>query len=69
MEITSRGDLTTGQTPPAARAAKHPDRIDATPVPLVASASSGGGRTRISGAGQGAGFARAVACGGTFRPS
>ncbi len=31
MEITSRGDLTTGQTPPAARAAKHPDHIDATP--------------------------------------
>ncbi len=45
MGITSRGDLTTGQTPPAARAAKHPDRIDATPVPLVASASAGGEMT------------------------
>jgi hypothetical protein len=45
MEITSRGELATGQTPPAAHAAKHPDRLDASPVPLVASASASGGVT------------------------
>lgn len=47
MEITSRGELATGQTPPAAHAAKHPDRLDASPVPLVASASAGGDVTHV----------------------
>ena len=49
MEITSRGELATGQTPPAAHAAEHPDRLDASPVPLVASASAGGEVTHAGG--------------------
>jgi len=36
----------TAQTPLAANAARHPDYIDASPVPLVAAASAGGVKTR-----------------------
>jgi len=47
--VTSRGDRTTAQTPLAANAARHPDRIDANPVPLVAAASAGGAKTHLQG--------------------
>jgi hypothetical protein len=42
MESPHAATSTTAQIPPAATATRHPDRIDASRVPLVAAASAGG---------------------------
>jgi hypothetical protein len=48
MESPHAATRQTAQTPLAANAARPLDLIDASPVPLVAAASAGGGKTHLS---------------------
>ena len=45
MGVTSRGDLSEGPDPARRQRGQALDLIDASPVPLVAAGSAGGGKT------------------------